>query len=168
MVTIQPETPPKRPEVLEELETGYLMFKSRKTARMFQAIITEAASRYRVEPEIVKAIIMAESNYNPRAISHKGAMGLMQLMPTTAEELGVEDSFDPHHNIHGGVKYFRQLLNEFDGDVELALAAYNAGIARVREYDGIPPFRATKIYIRKVLTYYRFYKELSPIPMESA
>jgi len=82
----------------------------------------------------------------------------MQLMPRTAKYLGVQDSFDPEHNIHGGVRYFKILLERFDYDVELALAAYNAGSRNVRKYDGVPPFRATRAYIRKVLAYYDAYK----------
>lgn len=127
--------------------------------RLFQPIILKAANRYEVEPAMVMAIIMAESSYNPKAISKKGAKGLMQLMPTTAKSLGVKDSFNPEHNINAGVRYFKKLLNQFDGDVELALAAYNAGSRKVREHRGIPPFRATKHYIKKVIKYYRYYKD---------
>ena len=126
--------------------------------RLFQPIVLKAANRYEVEPAMVMAIIMAESSYNPKAISKKGARGLMQLMPTTARSLGVKDSFNPEHNINAGVRYFKKLLNQFDGDVELALAAYNAGSRKVREHRGIPPFRATRYYIKKVIKYYRYYK----------
>ena len=126
--------------------------------RLFQPIVLKAATRYKVEPAMVMAIIMAESSYNPKAISKKGAKGLMQLMPTTARSLGVKDSFNPEHNINAGVRYFKKLLNQFDGDVELALAAYNAGSRKVREHRGIPPFRATKYYIKKVIKYYQYYK----------
>lgn len=97
-----------------------------QTERFFHPIIVQAANRYQVDPALIKAIIMAESEYNPRAISKNGAIGLMQLMPDTAETLGVEDSFNPEHNIDGGVRYFKQLMNQFDGNVKLALAAYNA------------------------------------------
>ncbi len=126
--------------------------------RLFQPIVLKAAERYKVDPAMVMAIIMAESSYNPKAISKKGAKGLMQLMPTTARSLGVKDSFNPEHNINAGVRYFRKLLNQFDGDVKLALAAYNAGGRKVREHSGIPPFRATKYYIKKVIKYYQYYK----------
>ncbi|MBW1820396.1 MAG: lytic transglycosylase domain-containing protein [Deltaproteobacteria bacterium] len=126
--------------------------------RLFQPIVLKAAERYKVDPAMVMAIIMAESSYNPKAISKKGAEGLMQLMPTTARSLGVKDSFNPEHNINAGVRYFKKLLNQFDGDVKLALAAYNAGGRKVREYSGIPPFRATKYYIKKVIKYYQYYK----------
>lgn len=124
----------------------------------YHPIILAASLRYRVDPALVKAIIMAESGYNPTAISKKGAAGLMQLMPATANSLGVEDVFNPEHNVYGGVKYIRQLVNRFDGNLVLAIAAYNAGISNVRKYEGIPPFKATHYYVKKVLEYYEFYK----------
>ncbi|MBN1930398.1 MAG: lytic transglycosylase domain-containing protein [Desulfobacterales bacterium] len=130
----------------------------KKAGPVLHPIILQASSRYQVDPNLVKAIIMAESSYNPKAISKKGAMGLMQLMPKTAEALGVEDGFNPEHNIDGGVRYFRQLLNQFNGDIKLALAAYNAGSRKVKEYQGIPPFATTKYYIKKVFEYYQHYK----------
>ena len=130
-----------------------------KAGHPYNPIIKKAADRYEIDPALVKAIIMAESNYNPRAISKMGARGLMQLMPATAEALGVEDCFNPEHNIHGGVRYFRQLLDRFDDNIELALAAYNAGSRKVRKYNGIPPFKATQIYIEKVFAYYELYKK---------
>ena len=125
----------------------------------FEHIIHKAASTHKVDPALIKAIIMAESRYNPRAVSKRGAKGLMQLMPITAKSLGVEDSFDPEENINGGVMYFRRLLDRFDGDVELALAAYNAGSRYVRKYGGVPPFRQTRTYIHKVFKYHRQYKQ---------
>ncbi len=124
----------------------------------FEEIILEAAQRYGVDPALIRAMIMAESGYNPKAVSKKGAQGLMQLMPSTAKELGISEPLDPVHNIHGGVKYFRRLLDRFDGDVKLALAAYNAGSTKVRRYKGIPPIRATRYYINKVFRYYKIYK----------
>ena len=135
----------------------------KKKDELFHPIIFEAAYRHEVHPALVKAIIMAESSYNPRAISKKGAKGLMQLMPLTAEHYGVEDAFDPKHNIRAGVAYFRTLLNQFDGDERLALAAYNAGSKRVRQYKGVPPFEATQIYIEKVFDYYETYKRQSSL-----
>lgn len=125
----------------------------------YQSMILAASNRHSVDPALVKAIIMAESNYNPTAISEKGAVGLMQLMPQTAVALGVEDSFDPEHNINGGVKYLKQLLNHFKGDLELAVAAYNAGIGTVVRYQGIPPYKATRYYVKRVFEYYRHYKK---------
>jgi len=131
----------------------------KKAERLLHPIVIQAASHYQVDPALVKAIIMAESGYNPRAISKKGAKGLMQLMPATAQALGVEDVFNPKQNIRGGVRYFKQLVNQFDGDVKLALAAYNAGSRNVRHYQGIPPFKATRYYIKKVFEYYQIYKD---------
>ena len=131
---------------------------------LFHTIIQEASNRYQVDPALIRAIIMAESSYNPRAISKKGARGLMQLMPATAKALGVEDSFNPEHNIYGGVKYFKQLLDRFDGDTRIALAAYNAGCGNVRQYQGVPPFKATHYYIKRVFSYYDRYKaEMSSV-----
>lgn len=127
--------------------------------QLFNPIIIEVAGRYEVDPALIKAIIMAESGYNPKAISKRGAKGLMQLMPITAKSLGVEDVFDPENNISAGVVYFKKMLNLFNGDVKLALAAYNAGSKKVRKYKGIPPFKATKIYIKKVFKYYELFKE---------
>ena len=131
-------------------------------------IILQAASRYQVDPALVKAIIMAESGYNSRAVSKKGAGGLMQLMPNTAAALGVEDVFDPKHNINGGVKYFKQLVLKFKGDIRLALAAYNAGIKRVKQYQDVPPFKATQYYVKKVFEYYHYYKKEMNEDLENA
>jgi soluble lytic murein transglycosylase-like protein len=130
-----------------------------KKERLFHPIILQEASRHEIDPALVKAIIMAESGYNPNAVSKKGAQGLMQLMPSTAEALGVEDAFNPEQNISGGVRYFKQLVNRFDGDVKLALAAYNAGSKIVRHYQGVPPFKSTHYYIEKVFEYYELYKD---------
>lgn len=127
--------------------------------KLFNPIIIEVADRHEMDPALIKAIIMAESGHNPKAVSKRGAKGLMQLMPITAKSLGVEDVFDPERNIKAGVVYFKKLLSQFDGDVKLALAAYNAGSRKVRKYKGIPPFKATRIYIRKVFKYYELYKE---------
>jgi len=124
----------------------------------FHGIIIQVAGRYEVDPHLIQAIIFAESGYNPRAKSKKGARGLMQLMPSTAKSLGVENIYDPEENIDGGVRYFRSLLDRFDGDVQLALAAYNAGSRNVRNYEGIPPFKATRHYIKKVLKFHKKFK----------
>ena len=125
----------------------------------FHGIIVQVAGRYEVDPHLIRAIIFAESGYNPKAKSKKGAGGLMQLMPSTAKALGVQDIFDPEENIDGGVRYFRSLLDRFEGDVQLALAAYNAGSRYVRHYDGIPPFKATQRYIKKVLKFHEKFKK---------
>jgi hypothetical protein len=124
----------------------------------FHGIIVQAAGRYEVDPHLIRAIILAESGYNPKAKSKRGARGLMQLMPTAAKSLGVENIYDPEENIDGGVRYFRSLLDRFDGDVRLALAAYNAGSRHVRNYEGIPPFKATQIYVKKVLKFHKKFK----------
>jgi soluble lytic murein transglycosylase-like protein len=119
----------------------------------YDELIMKASGKYNVEPALVKAIIKAESNFNHRAVSRKGAKGLMQLMPATASYLQVRDSFHPENNIEGGVKYVRYLLNFFNGNLPLALAAYNAGENAVLRYGGIPPYRETQTYVRRVLSY---------------
>lgn len=116
----------------------------------YLAIVYEAASVHDVDATLVAAVIRAESNFDPVAVSRKGAQGLMQLMPATAKRFGVADSFDPAQNIHGGTRYLRLLLDRFEGDPELALAAYNAGEGNVAKYDGVPPFRETVDYIRRI------------------
>lgn len=148
-----PAVPSNKPLVEVEMTS-----KQKNAQNRYQVLILEAAYRYKVEPAIIKAIIMAESGFNPKAVSKVGARGLMQLMPRTARSLGVEDSFKPAHNIEAGVRYFKHLLDQFDGEVKLALAAYNAGSFNVRKYGGIPPFKATEFYINKVLTYYEAYR----------
>jgi hypothetical protein len=124
----------------------------------FHGSIMQAAKAYQVDAALIRAIIMAESNNIPKAVSNCGARGLMQLMPATAQWLGVLDSFDPAGNIDGGVRYFKILLDRFDGNVQLALAAYNAGSRYVLKYGGVPPFSATRVYIKKVLNYHRQYQ----------
>jgi soluble lytic murein transglycosylase-like protein len=125
----------------------------------YHSYIAQACHAYEVDSALIRAIIMVESGYNPHAVSDRGAKGLMQLMPTTARWLGIRDAFNPAMNIDGGVRYFKSLLDRFDGNIELALAAYNAGSRYVDKYGGVPPFRATQIYIRKVLRYQQLYDE---------
>lgn len=122
----------------------------------YDAMIGRTAREQRLQPALVKAVIAAESNFNPEAVSHKGAQGLMQLMPQTAAGLGVSDPLRPVENVRGGATYLRQMLDRF-GDVERALAAYNAGPEAVDRYGGIPPYRETQAYVRRVLAYYRDY-----------
>jgi soluble lytic murein transglycosylase-like protein len=119
----------------------------------YDDLIIKASEKHKIEPALIKAIIKAESNFNHRAVSPKGARGLMQLMPATASSLQVQDSFHPENNIEGGVKYLRYLLNYFNGNLPLALAAYNAGENAVIRHRGVPPYRETQVYIQRVLSY---------------
>lgn len=116
-------------------------------------IFEEAAARYNVPERLLKAVAKAESDFNPNAVSHAGAVGVMQLMPGTARSLGVSDPYDARQNIMGGAKYLKENLDRF-GDVSLALAAYNAGPGAVQKYSGIPPYNETQNYVKKVLSYY--------------
>ncbi len=118
-------------------------------------IIDRHAANARLDPKLVRAVIQVESGYNARALSNKGAMGLMQLMPATALELAVGDPYDADANVLGGTSYLRQLLDLFGDQVELALAAYNAGPGAVRKYSGIPPYTETTEYVRRILGLYR-------------
>jgi soluble lytic murein transglycosylase-like protein len=113
------------------------------------------ARRHGLDPDLVIAVVSVESGFRPQAVSPKGAQGLMQLMPRTAESLGVVDAFDPEENLDGGVRHLVQLLTQYDGDVERALAAYNAGEGAVRRHHGVPPYRETRAYVKKVLERYR-------------
>lgn len=117
------------------------------------SIFKEASEKYDVPVNLLKAVAKAESNFNPDATSHCGAMGIMQLMPSTAESLGVKDAYDPYDNIMGGAKLLSQLDKLYDGDIKLMLAGYNAGPGNVEKYDGIPPFKETQNYVVKVLQY---------------
>src|SRR4051794_32508988 len=120
-------------------------------SHMYDSLVQEHASRHSLRPELVRAVIQVESGFNPRARSPKGAMGLMQLMPATAVELGVRNAFDPAENIRGGTAYLRQLLDRYDGNEQLALAAYNAGAGAVdRHGRRVPPFQETLDYVKKV------------------
>jgi soluble lytic murein transglycosylase-like protein len=139
-----------------------------KNESELHSIIERIANRYEIDPALIKAIVMVESSYNSRAVSKSGARGLMQLMPSTAEALGVEDIFNPEHNIIGGVRYFKQLLNRYNGNIKLALAAYNAGSGKVEKYNGIPPYKATHTYIAKVIKYYQYYKGENTERVEAA
>jgi soluble lytic murein transglycosylase-like protein len=125
---------------------------------LIESKIKECSLKYNVPASLIKAIIEAESNFNPDCISRKGASGLMQLMPETARGLGIKDIFDIEENIEGGVKYFRYLLEKFNNNYELALAAYNAGPGAVEKYGGIPPYSETQNYVSKVLRLWEKYR----------
>ena len=124
----------------------------------FSEAISLAAERHGVDAQLVRAVIKVESDFNAQARSHKGAQGLMQLMPETARLHKVVDAYDPRENIDGGVRHLRLLLDQYRGDLELTLAAYNAGINAVEKYRGVPPFGETKEYIRRVLSFYSRYR----------
>ncbi|HKW34097.1 MAG TPA: lytic transglycosylase domain-containing protein [Candidatus Acidoferrum sp.] len=119
-----------------------------------EKLVREAAVRHRMDPALVRAVIETESNWNPKAFSHKGAGGLMQLIPTTAQRYGAYDVFDPQQNIDAGVKYLRTLLERYNGNLDLALAAYNAGEGAVDRAHGVPGFRETRDYVQKVQNAY--------------
>jgi len=123
---------------------------SAPTAQLGELVV-RCSDEHGLDPRLVQAVMQVESGYNPRALSSKGAIGLMQLMPETARELAVENPWDPEQNVRGGTTYLRRMMDTFSGDLELALAAYNAGPNAVLEYAGVPPFAETRQYVRKVL-----------------
>ena len=142
----------------KELRTK-LKYASSVNPAEFDQLIKTCSEKYGVNQCLVKAVIHAESGYNPNAVSSKGASGLMQLMPGTAKSLKVADRFNPKDNVEGGVKYLRFLLDTFKGDVSLAVAAYNAGLGKVAKYGGIPPYNETRTYVNRVLSYMKSYQE---------
>jgi len=129
----------------------------------YDALIRAAAIRYRIPESLVRAVMHAESNFDPHAVSPRGASGLMQLMPETAQEMYVKDIFDVQQNIDGGARYLRVLANQYDGDMVKMLAAYNAGPDALKKFGGLPPFEETQDYVRKVLQLYFQYKEQSKL-----
>jgi len=141
-----------------ERNTGSLPVASSQLIHSYQDLIRHYASSYRLEPALVKAVIKAESNYNPQAISNKGARGLMQLIPETARQMRVNDPFDPSQNIRGRSNYLRLMLDQFNGNIDLALAAYNAGPNAVQRHGGIPPFEETRTYVQRVRRYLDLYR----------
>ena len=124
----------------------------------FDTVIAEAAESNGVSPFLLKALIHVESDFNPRAVSKKGALGLTQIMPFNLDLLDVQDPFDPRDNVMGGARYLRAMMDRFNGQLGLALAAYNAGPTAVEHYNDIPPYKETRNYVQKVLKFFRYYK----------
>lgn len=124
----------------------------------YNDLIQTASGRYNIDAELIRAVIKAESDFNARARSQKGAMGLMQLMPETARLQNISDAYDPSENVEGGARHLRMLLDRYQGDLELSLAAYNAGSGAVEKHRGIPPFSETREYVRRVLRFYDSYR----------
>ena len=128
------------------------------SANSYEDLIRSASDRHSVDPDLIRAVIKVESDFDSSARSNKGAMGLMQLMPETARLHNVVDLYNPSANIDGGVRHLKLLLGRYQGDLELSLAAYNAGIKAVEKHGGIPPFAETREYVRRVLSYYQSYR----------
>ncbi len=133
--------------------------KDLKDAKSIEDLIVRLSKKHGVDPALVKAVVEVESNFDPKAMSSVGAKGLMQIMPDTAKDLGIKDPFDPEDNLEGGIRYLKRLLNKYDNDISLALAAYNAGPGNVDKHNGVPPFTETRNYVRKVLKAYTKYTQ---------
>ncbi len=131
---------------------------SRYSSNVYDEMITEASRRHGIAFPLLKAVIKVESDFNPRAVSRAGALGLMQIMPKNAKAFGMRDPFDPRENILTGTQYFRELLERFNGKLHLALAAYNAGPTVVDRYNSIPPIKETEDYVERVLKYFQLFK----------
>jgi hypothetical protein len=155
-VYINADEPPKKPDPEPKAaRTARRGAPVRQDAKKVDQIIVGTAQRHSVDPDLVRAIVKVESNYNPAAISRKGAMGLMQLIPGTAQRFGVSNVFDPEENVDGGVRYLKHLLGLYNGNLRLSLAAYNAGESAVDRHNGVPPFPETRQYVNKISSLYR-------------
>jgi soluble lytic murein transglycosylase len=146
----------QRYRLLDDSDTGRFRIQRVPRQWLYDGLIGLTAREHRLQPALVKAVIAAESNFDPDAVSHRGAQGLMQLMPETAAALGVDDPLQPLENVRGGSRYLRLMIDRY-GDLERALAAYNAGPKAVDHYGGVPPYPETRDYVQRVLTYYRHY-----------
>lgn len=133
-------------------------YKKETDKRVYELYIREAAKKYKLDPFLVKAVIEAESNFDCYAVSYRGAKGLMQLMPGTAGDMRVRNAFNARQNIDGGCRYLRRMLDMFEGNIVLAVAAYNAGPTRVKKYQKVPPYTETRNYVKTVLSRYKHYK----------
>lgn len=156
----------RRPKALARTSGGTIFVSGDFTGQgdasgHFDEVIRRAADRYQVDPRLIKSVIRAESNFNYLAVSRRGAVGLMQLMPGTADDMQVVDPFDPEENIYGGTRYLRKMLGLFNGNLRLALAAYNAGPNTVAKLGKVPVYKETENYVRKVQLYYQEYKDTS-------
>lgn len=134
------------------------IFISKLDSNQFDPIIADASKKYGLEAPLIKAVIKAESDFDPNAISHKGARGLMQIMPMNYRLLNVENPFDPHQSINAGARYLRDMMDRYNGKLNLSLAAYNAGPGAVDRHGGVPPYQETEEYIERVMRYYQRYK----------
>jgi soluble lytic murein transglycosylase-like protein len=156
MVAQSPKQDMAPPELSHSLspQTRAMVSGHRMTPSQLDDVILAAAQRHNVDVDLVRALIKVESNFNPHAVSNKGAMGLMQLMPRTARDLGVANPFDPEQNVEGGVRHFKGLLEGFNGNVPLSLAAYNAGAGAVARNGGVPPYTETRNYVNRITQLY--------------
>jgi soluble lytic murein transglycosylase-like protein len=146
-----PDTPSAAPASPSNAANVQPAFPARRPAADLNEVVNEASFRYKLDPDLVNSVIKAESGFNTRAVSPKGALGLMQLMPGTASQLGVPNVFDPQANVEGGTKYLRELMERYDFDIVKALAAYNAGPQRVEQFGGVPPYHETRAYVARVV-----------------
>ena len=137
----------------------YMKEHSESSAATVHELICRYASRFHLEEALLRAVIKVESDFNPRAVSCKGAQGIMQLIPETAQDMRVENPFDTEENIRGGSHYLRLMLDRFNGNLQLALAAYNAGPDAIRRFGGVPPFQETRSYVERVMHYLRLYRQ---------
>lgn len=138
-------------DIAESVEVLPVPPELEKPKPTIQEVVSAASDKHQIDPDLITSVIHAESAFNPKAVSPKGAQGLMQLMPGTASSLGVADAFDPQANVDAGTKYLRDLLLRYNGDIARALAAYNAGPLRVQQYHGVPPYRETRAYVAQII-----------------